>query len=79
MREITAASALLLASILCAAVSVDRGLPATLESLAFAVRAACEWLTRHSELLLFALADALRARRARVDAINRKRREGLAR
>lgn len=79
MREITAASALLLASILCVAVSVDRGLPATLEALAFAVRAGCQWLTRWSERILFRLADDLRARRARVDLLNRKRREEIAR
>jgi len=74
MRDIVAGSLALLAILLLVAVCADRGIPAALESLAFAIHQACAWISHRSMRALLGTADKMRARRTLIEVENRKRR-----
>lgn len=73
-KESVAASLLLLLIALIAAITVDRGIPAFLETLAFAIDGACVWVRNTSMRGLCGLADRMRKRRDAIEAENAKRR-----
>lgn len=78
MREVVAGCITVLGILLLIAVCADRGIPAALESLAFAVHEACAWVDHRTMRTCCRLADQMRARRNRIEAENLKRRNEVA-
>lgn len=74
MTNLIAASFIVLLVLLISAITVDRGIPASLESLAFAIDGACVWVRNTSMRGLCGLADRMRKRRDLIEAENAKRR-----
>lgn len=78
MREVVAGCITVLGILLLVAVCADRGIPAALESLAFAVHEVLSWLDHRTMRACCGLADRMRERRNRIEADNRKRRSEVA-
>lgn len=74
-RELVAGGFTVLTILLLIAICADRGIPAALESLAFAVHEACAWLDHKTMRGCCGMADRMRERRTRIEAENRKRRD----
>lgn len=78
-RELVAGAFAVLAILLLTVISVDRGIPATLESLAFVIHKVCAWVSHHSMTKLCGLADRMRRRRDQIELENEKRRVEIER